>query len=109
MIIVTVLRDKLIHSETIRENQTIKSDHSDDSWWLRFRVQFTLPSVNDTLRTINALFTKVKSNESNQSSVQSPRQISEKSISVYQINVLFSFHFYLTGLKVNWAPKLQWQ
>lgn len=25
MIIVTVLRDKLIHSETIRDNQTIKS------------------------------------------------------------------------------------
>lgn len=30
MIIVTVLREKLIHSETIRENQTIKSDQSDD-------------------------------------------------------------------------------
>ena len=32
MIIVTVLREKLIHSETIRENQTIKSDQSDDVW-----------------------------------------------------------------------------
>lgn len=63
MIIVTVLRDKLIHSETIRENQTIKSDQSDDIWWSRFRVHFSLASVNNIHRTINALFTKVKSND----------------------------------------------
>lgn len=32
MIVVTVLREKLIHSETIRDNETIKSDQSDDIW-----------------------------------------------------------------------------
>ncbi len=32
MIIVTVLREKLVHSETIRDNQTIKPDQSDDIW-----------------------------------------------------------------------------
>ena len=39
MIIVTVLREKLIHSETIRENQTIKSDQSDG------QDPFTFPSA----------------------------------------------------------------
>lgn len=79
MIIVTVLRDKLIHSETIRENQTIKSDQSDDIWWSGVRVQFSFASVNDRKWSVNALFTKVKINDIK--FCASPRQIGEKQIS----------------------------
>lgn len=105
MIIVTVLRDKLIHSETIRENQTIKSDQSDDIWWSRFRVQFTFAPVNNILRTINALFTKVKSNDIKvlcNLPGRSARQISQ----AIRLGYLFIFLSYVTGLKVNWAPNL---
>lgn len=59
MIIVTVLREKLIHSETIRENQTIKSDRSDDIW-CRGRVQFTLVSVNGRKWKIVAFLPEVE-------------------------------------------------
>lgn len=44
MIIVTVLRDKLIHSETIRDNQSnqIRSDRSNDFWQDMGSTQFQL-------------------------------------------------------------------
>lgn len=59
MIIVTVLREKLLHSETIREKQTIKSDRSDDIW-CRGRVQFTLVSVNGRKWKIVAFLPEVE-------------------------------------------------
>lgn len=80
MIIVTVLREKLVHSETIRENQTIKSDQSDDIWQSGFRVQFSFTSVNDRKWMIITMFT-------------------EWMTSSHELQLR------LTEFKVNWSPK----
>lgn len=85
MIIVTVLRDKLIHSETIRENQTIKSDQSDDIWWSRFGFNSLWLQSTTSIGPLMHYLPKSKVI----SSLQSPRQISEKDSSAHQITVLF--------------------
>lgn len=60
MIIVTVLREKLVHSETIKVNQTIKSDQSDDIW-RSGSIQFPLSRQQEVDN--HYIFTKVKINE----------------------------------------------
>lgn len=65
MIIVTVLREKLVHSETIRDNQTIKSDQSDDDIWRSGSgsIQFHLSQQQEVDN--HYIFTKVKINDIN--------------------------------------------
>lgn len=61
MIIVTVLREKLIHSETIRDNQTIKPDQSDDIW--RSGSGSIQLHLSQQQEVDHYIFTKVKIND----------------------------------------------
>lgn len=101
MIVVTVLREKLIHSETIKDNQTIKSDQSDDIWRSGSgSIQFPLSQQQQVDN--HYIFTKVKTND-----IKFVVRFIDTSMRIHSQTLNYSFRW----LNLKWIdPRTyQWQ